>query len=370
MPDGTLPWVSNPVAQDILTYLQIAYPIVLICLYIITFTIRSITTARNDDHDNLEPEQLGPGGKPLPQKSKKKEPAIPNDFDFSRPRKLLFEWLSVGVLGSIGGNIAVVIVHAIVGREEHWWCGQSPTIYLVGSFMVYALLLITMIDSKPSPTLAHLVTWIAASLMEIILLGASFGLYSRAHREPRVGDPKGGELQKNMTEFEITEVTLDLVRIIFLLALVGFYALFVFLQGYKLKAEAARAEERQSLLAEDHAGNGAAGGAANGYGTANGKPHGPVEAPAGWEKPKETPSRSWWEYLRAYTVFLPYIWPYKDRMLQVNFVLCFVIVGAQRVIQLLVPIQAGNITDILAGVDGPVYMPWGAISLYIVFRIF
>ncbi|KAI6818214.1 hypothetical protein KC350_g10376, partial [Hortaea werneckii] len=128
MPDGTLPWVSNPVAQDILTYLQIAYPIVLICLYIITFTIRSITTARNDDHDNLEPEQLGPGGKPLPQKSKKKEPAIPNDFDFSRPRKLLFEWLSVGVLGSIGGNIAVVIVHAIVGREEHWWCGQSPTV--------------------------------------------------------------------------------------------------------------------------------------------------------------------------------------------------------------------------------------------------
>ncbi|KAI7607771.1 hypothetical protein KC319_g21195, partial [Hortaea werneckii] len=259
MPDGTLPWVSNPVAQDILTYVQIAYPIVLICLYIITFTTRSITTARNDDHDNLEPEQLGPGGKPLPQKSKKKEPAIPNDFDFSRPRKLLFEWLSVGVLGSIGGNIAVVIVHAIVGREEHWWCGQAPTIYLVGSFMVYALLLITMIDSKPSPTLAHLVTWVGASLMEIILLGASFGLYSRAHREPRVGEPNGGELQEDMTEFEITEVTLDLVRIIFLLALVGFYALFVFLQGYKLKAEAARAEERQSLLAEDHAGNGAAG---------------------------------------------------------------------------------------------------------------
>lgn len=128
MPDGTLPWVSNPVAQDILTYVQIAYPIVLICIYIITFTIRSITTARNDDHENLEPEQLGPGGKPLPQKSKKKEPAIPNDFDFSRPRKLLFEWLSLGVLGSIGGNIAVVIVHAIVGREEHWWCGQSPTV--------------------------------------------------------------------------------------------------------------------------------------------------------------------------------------------------------------------------------------------------
>lgn len=236
--------------------------------------------------------------------------------------------------------------------------------------MVYALLLITMIDSKPSPTVAHMVTWAVAALMEITLLGASFGVYTQEHREPKVGDPRGGELQRDMTEWEITEVTVDLVRIIFLLALVGFYALFVFLQGYKRRAEAARAEERTALLAEERAESGTAGGQPNGYGTANGKAHGPQEVPAGWEKPKANPTRSWWEYLRAYTIFLPYIWPYKDRLLQVNFVLCFVIVGVQRVIQLLVPIQAGKITDILAGVDGPVYMPWGAISLYIAYRIF
>ncbi|KAK4540073.1 hypothetical protein LTR36_009814 [Oleoguttula mirabilis] len=370
MSNGALPWVSNPVAQRILTTLQIAYPIVLLCLSLLAFTVRSIYTARNETSNTPEPEQLGPGGKPLPQKNKK-ESAIPHELDFSRPRKLLFQWLSVGVIATFAANITVVIVHSLWEREERWWCGQAPTIYLIGSFMVYALILITLIDSRPSPTAAHLVAWTIAALMETVLLGASFGVYSQDHREPKVGDPRGGELQRDMTEWEITEVTLDLVRVILLLALISFYALFVFLQGYKRRAEAARAEERTALLAESHAENGTASpGPANGYGTSNGKSHGPHDVPAGWEKPKETPSRSWWEYARAYTIFLPYIWPYKDRMLQINFIVCFVIVFLQRVIQLLVPIQAGRITDVLAGKDGPVYMPWGAISLYIVYRLF
>jgi ATP-binding cassette, subfamily B, vacuolar membrane transporter HMT1/ACLQ len=129
MYNGTLPWVSNPVAQNILTYTQIAYPIILLPLYIITFTIRSIVTARNDNA-NTKPqaEQLGPGGKPLPKKTNKPEPTIPTSLDFSRPRKLLFDWLSVGILLTLGGNIAVVIVHALVEREERWWCGQAPTV--------------------------------------------------------------------------------------------------------------------------------------------------------------------------------------------------------------------------------------------------
>ena len=128
MPHGSLPWVSNPVAQNILTYVQIAYPIIVLFLYIFTFTIWSIATARNDnDNTTQQPEQLGPGGKPLPKKNKT-ESKTSNALNFSRPRKLLFEWLSVGVLATIAGNIAVVIVHALVEREERWWCGQAPTV--------------------------------------------------------------------------------------------------------------------------------------------------------------------------------------------------------------------------------------------------
>ena len=127
MYNGSLPWVSNPVAQEILAYTQVAYPIVLLLFYLVVFTIHSIVTAARNDNDkkttSQQPEQLGPGGKPLPKKNAK-EPVIPRAQEFSRPRRLLFEWLSLGVIATI----AVVIVHALVEREARWWCGQAPTV--------------------------------------------------------------------------------------------------------------------------------------------------------------------------------------------------------------------------------------------------
>lgn len=231
--------------------------------------------------------------------------------------------------------------------------------------------------------------------MEIILLGASFALYTSEHREPKADNPRGGELRRDMTEWEITEVIVDIVRVFLLLALIAFYTLFVFLHGIGKKKSTASTtedpEETTALLSNGHTpNNGLANGVTHAYGSTNGavngKPHAPnahshghghghgggqQEAPAGWEKPKQTPARSWWEYIRAYAVFLPYIWPAKDRKLQINFVLCFVIVALQRGIQILVPIQVGNITNILAGEEGnAVYMPWAAIGLYVLFRIF
>ncbi|EME82738.1 ABC transporter, ABC-B family, HMT-ATM type [Pseudocercospora fijiensis CIRAD86] len=375
------PWVSNPVAQALLNYVQIAYPIVLLITYLVTFTVHSIASARNDNDQPHHAEQLGPGGKPLPKKKHnqpKKERDIPSGYDFSRSRKLLFEWLQVAVILSLAANVVVVVTHAIVARDEGWWCGQAPTIYLVGSFMVYVLLLVHMIDSTPSPAIAHFVTWIVAALMELILLGASFALYTSEHREPKAHHPPGGELRRDMTEWEITEVTIDLIRILAVFALVAFYALFVYLQGFnKKRPETPQDSETTALLTNGHTGNGHATGATNGYGTANGKPNGAAththddDAPAGWEKPKSTPSRSWWEYIRAYAIFTPYIWPAKDRKLQINFVICFIIVFLQRGIQILVPIQVGRITDILAGGDnGVVYMPWLAIGLYVLYRLF
>lgn len=123
------PWVSNPVAQNILADFQIAYPLVLIFLYLIAFTVRSVRNARDDTElAPQEPQQLGPGGKPLPKKTPAKEADEDGDLDFSRPRKLLFQWLSVGVLATLLANIVVVLVHALYEREQRWWCGQAPTV--------------------------------------------------------------------------------------------------------------------------------------------------------------------------------------------------------------------------------------------------
>ena len=128
--NSSLPWVSDPIAQGVQTYTQIAYPILILLLYLFTFVIRSVATARNGNEHEPQDQQLGPGGKPLPTKNpnNSKEPDVPHYLDFSKPRKLLFEWLSVGVIFSLAGNIVVVIIHALYARKEKWWCGQAPTV--------------------------------------------------------------------------------------------------------------------------------------------------------------------------------------------------------------------------------------------------
>ena len=106
-----------------------------------------------------------------------------------------------------------------------------------------------------------------------------------------------------------------------------------------------------------------------GYGaTATGGRHRHGEgAPPGWERPEKAPSRSWWEYLKGYTVFFPYLWPSKERRLQVVVIICFLLVALQRGVNVLVPLQSGVIVDKLSE-EGNHELPWGSICLFIVLR--
>ncbi|THX88130.1 hypothetical protein D6D05_01858 [Aureobasidium pullulans] len=370
-------WVAEHKAQRLLSIIHFAYPIVLLVFFLTTFTIRSIVQSRSDDKKDAASEPLlGPGGKPLP---KKKAP-LQNDnafLDFSRPRKLLFEWLALGATLTLVGNAITVIVHALYARKEEWWCGQATVVFIVGAFMVFTLILISIFDTQPSPTWVHASSWALAAAMDIVLLASSFALYTHAHHEPKAGDPSGGHLEREMTEWEITGVTLDLVRIILLLALVAFYVLFVTLHARsqrKQDTSQASSSETTGLLAEDRAEAGAANGSANGNGygatqpNGHNKPKKSADAPAGWEKPTTTPSRSWWEYIRGYSIFFPYLWPSKDRKLQIVVVICFLIMLVQRVIQIMVPIQAGRITNDLVN-EKMTGLPWKSICLYIFYRL-
>ena len=199
-----------------------------------------------------------------------------------------------------------------------------------------------------------------------------------------------------MTEWELAEVLIDVIRIILLVALSAFYLVFVTSRNAIRAAKAAAAADGEPTestgLLEEHnqangvvngqtndygatqgggggaAGGGAADGGATAGGGAGGKNRGTGDAPSGWERPTTTPSRNWWEYLKGYAIFFPYLWPSKDRRLQLTVVLCFIIVIAQRGVNLLVPIQSGIITNILSGEKGPPRMPWLAICLYILYR--
>ncbi len=128
MASSSRPWVSNSIAHAILTYVHYASPILLLIFFLVAFTAHSIVTAPKDEIIQADPNQTGPGGKPLPRNtspSAKREKEKQKDQDFSPGRKLLFDWLSVAVLLTFLGNAVIVIVHALLGRKHEWWCGQS-----------------------------------------------------------------------------------------------------------------------------------------------------------------------------------------------------------------------------------------------------
>ena len=123
--------VSVATSQRFLNVTQYAYPMVLLVTFLVAFTARSIVVARKVDKRSEEPEEsrVGPGGKNLPSRqSKSVNKDEGGDADFTRPAKLLFNWLSVIVCATFVASAADIIVHALVKREDGWWCGQAPVV--------------------------------------------------------------------------------------------------------------------------------------------------------------------------------------------------------------------------------------------------
>jgi len=239
---------------------------------------------------------------------------------------------------------------------------------------VYALILISLIDTKPAPTAAHLTTWLVGLVLELIVLGASLALYTSEHHEPQAGNPTGGKLRQGITEWEIVEIITNLVRIMLLLALTGFCVVFVLLRNLKQRRDALETAdgpgETSGLLNGNLAGNGSANGHAYGSMPQRQKDGQSEGSAAGWSRPTTTPSKSWWEYISGYSLFFPYLWPAKSMRLQIVVIVCFGLVLMQRVINVLVPYQVEVITNILSGETGSkLKTPWGAICLYIFYRL-
>lgn len=228
---------------------------------------------------------------------------------------------------------------------------------------------------KPSPTYVHFSTWVFAALLEIVLLGLTLTVVTNKHTVPKAGHPEVPfRFRYNADEWEIGEVVFDILRILLIGALIAFYVLFLVVA--RIKKEKAHAEETTGLLSGQQTPNGFPNGAANGhgYGThasagkhGHGHGHGEEDQPS-WVRPTQIPSRTWWEYIRGYHIFLPYLWPSRNRRLQMVVVVCVLIVIVQRGLNLLVPYQVGLITNDLSGENGEVKMPWGAIVLYVVYR--
>ncbi|KAI9801886.1 MAG: hypothetical protein M1833_002200 [Piccolia ochrophora] len=373
-------WVSNASAIRLLTVLHFAYPEIILFVFLAAFTTHSVLAASRNGTVAPSSGPKGPGGKPLPSTPMPvaKERHEPGTLEFGSVSKAFFNWISVALIVTFLGNAINIVAHAL--KERPWWCGQATVVYVIGSVFVYALVLISLLDTTPSPTAAHLITWIGGLLLEVILLGASMSLYTSVHRERTAVSDTGNRIRKQASGWEVVELLLDILRIILMMGLILVYVALSSIQRFK-QQHTHRGEEESdettTLLvgesSEAVSGNGHAPGGPNvpSYGATqqNGKPEASDHSVAGWGRPTTVPSKTWWEYLRGYTVFFPYLWPSKSRKLQVSMVICIVIVLLQRGVNVMVPYQVGVVTDILSGEDGDSHrLPWGPICLFILYR--
>ncbi len=128
--NGSRPWVSNSTAHKVLVYTHFSYPIILLAIFLIAFTAHSIFTASKESTVAATSDRTGPGGKPLPRNTapSAQEKLRKQALDFSPKRKLIFHWLSLGVVVTFVANAVNVVVHALYKRKQNWWCGESVAV--------------------------------------------------------------------------------------------------------------------------------------------------------------------------------------------------------------------------------------------------
>jgi ABC-type transport system involved in Fe-S cluster assembly fused permease/ATPase subunit len=216
--------------------------------------------------------------------------------------------------------------------------------------------MLSVIDAKPSPTNVQQATWCLTLLIELMRLATFITVNSNS-------GPLDG--------WNSWEVAVNALRLILIIGTILLYFLFTVVLTNQ-KPEASSESERAPLLSNGSHSNGSASRGQNGT-AANGRPKPRTsledDDQPGWVRPDKTPSRGWFEYLRGYSVFFPYLWPAKDRKLKIVVLVCVLLVVAQRAVNVLVPYQIGVITNQLSDESGPRIMPWGGIILYVLFRL-
>lgn len=115
-------WLHHEAARETLDYTYTLTPIVLMAVFLVSFFWQSIALSGITS----EPTILGPGGRRLPQRNKKPTPAV--KFECSPATRLVTIWLSVVVVLTYLAQAAIVIIYAVIHREEEWWCGKEAVV--------------------------------------------------------------------------------------------------------------------------------------------------------------------------------------------------------------------------------------------------
>ncbi|KAF2022954.1 hypothetical protein EK21DRAFT_119224 [Setomelanomma holmii] len=148
-------WSYAAVLRRTVVFLQYAYPIVMLLLFLVAITVRSVV-ATSSDARIVKPKPL-PATDPARNFVKK---AVHDDITQSQKR--LFEWPRpspswIYFVDSLSVYCLFLICNGL-GLAQ---------IYSIPPLPLYRYI-ISLLDSKPSPTVAHLETWIAAIVLEVV----------------------------------------------------------------------------------------------------------------------------------------------------------------------------------------------------------
>ncbi|KAI1177269.1 hypothetical protein F4777DRAFT_210301 [Nemania sp. FL0916] len=234
-------------------------------------------------------------------------------------------------------SIVLAAYNAIVNEDPQ---ANFPYSAYLASYIAVLLYFLAGLLPDPdgpwTPTVSHAFAWGIGILIEAVI-AAVFLSQSQVIDAPLA-------LLDSLFGLAMARIAL-LIVMIFL----------VVLKEYKLrKTETGTIAEQRPLLA-------------NGDSSANG--YGGTTAAAAAAKPevKKTrdPSKSnWFDYLAGTRVLFPYLWPANAPLHQAIVLLCVLLLVAQRIVNILVPLQLGVLVDSL----GNGKIPYKEVILYVVYR--
>ena len=237
---------------------------------------------------------------------------------------------------------------------------------MLGGLFLWLFLVITLVHWKDSPSVVHFVMWSLGFVGDGIVLLASHLTFKGPHSVMEDAAAEEAIIRYGPSKWDNADLVIEVVRLVFLLGMVLLYTLLKIGTSYHRRE--LKEEDRES----GHSINGETSpllhtnGNGNGYhtspqqrrsnnrtdfsnsnGTAEGG--GPLrDDHAAFYRPEKLPHKTWWEYLRGYSVFFPYLWPSGQPPLQIRVLIAFTVVIFQRAVNVLVPYALGLVVQALA----------------------
>lgn len=226
---------------------------------------------------------------------------------------------------------------------------------MTGSMFFYLYILISLFDWRKGPNIVHFVVWVLGFAGELLLFVTTYIVAANCHfmRSVQTNEPPKDE--NCVDRWVWTDLTLYFVRILSILALIAFYCIAWVGKSRQTRdrVDELASSEATPLLnghrrsydtqAGQEAGNRRRNRTISNASKTAGPRQQPREEHAAFYRPTKVPHKTWWEYSRGYTLFFPYLWPKDSTRLQLQVLVCFILVIIQRVVNALVPLQIGEV---------------------------